>query len=38
MAENADPGDKTFENSTDHESEKTSDINIPVVESARNKR
>ena len=33
MAENADPGDKSLENSTNHESEQTSDVNIPIVES-----
>lgn len=33
MAENAEPGDKTMDNSTIHESKKTSDANIPIVES-----
>jgi len=33
MAENLDNGDKTIANSTNHESEKTSDIKIPIVES-----
>ena len=33
MAENADTGDKTLENSTNHESEKTSEIKIPIAES-----
>jgi hypothetical protein len=33
MAENADTGDKTLENSTNHESEKPSDLKISIVES-----
>ncbi|MGA2822234.1 MAG: hypothetical protein ABSE72_01785 [Bacteroidales bacterium] len=33
MAENADTGGKILENSTKHESEKTSDIKIPIIES-----
>src|ERR1035437_4048063 len=33
MVENTDPGDETFENSKTPESEKMSDINIPIVES-----
>ncbi|SDD33981.1 hypothetical protein, partial [Williamwhitmania taraxaci] len=33
MAENADTGDKTLENSTNHESEKIPDKKIPIVES-----
>jgi hypothetical protein len=33
MVENADTGDKTLENSTNHESEKPSDGKIPIVES-----
>ena len=32
MAENADPDDKTAENSANHDSGKTSDINIPIAE------
>jgi hypothetical protein len=33
MTENVDPVNKPIENSTHHESEKTSDLNIPIVES-----
>jgi len=33
MVENADTGDKTLENSTNHESEKPTDVKIPIVES-----
>jgi hypothetical protein len=33
MVENTDPGDETFENSTNPESEKMLGINIPIVES-----
>jgi len=33
MAENADPGDKNLEISTSQESEKTSEVNSPIVES-----
>lgn len=33
MAENADPGDKTLENSINHDSEQTSGVNISIVES-----
>jgi len=33
MVENVDTGDKTLENSTNHESEEPSDLKIPIVES-----
>jgi hypothetical protein len=33
MVENVDAGDKTLENSTNHESETPSDLKIPIVES-----
>jgi len=33
MVENADAGNKIFENSTNHESEKIPDINTPIVKS-----
>ena len=33
MGKTSDPGDKTLENSANHESKKASDINIPIVES-----
>ena len=33
MAENIDPGDKTSEHPTNHESEKISDVNISIVQS-----
>jgi hypothetical protein len=33
MVENTDPGDKTYENSTNHEPVKPTDVKIPIVES-----